>query len=324
MKSGSASEMSRRSVPSHLRHQKFSVPGAGTYNARDSVQVLRRDRLSVQDCTWQTTRRGFIDLPKNNPGPGTYNVENLQQVADSNRCKAMEAGFAVPLGPKDAMLTAVNKNQNPGPGSHHIRPLDSRKPGAHSTLGLAGPAKPLPDNGVPGPGTYEVDNNLPVPSFKICQDTQFNDKQESYIKQKGESIGPNHYHPMKPQEGMPGTTIGLADRKEEITTSKFTPAPNRYNITGDFDFRDPLNLNDKTGKLAKFAFGIKPNVKNCNQDVPGPGTYEVDQYPMNQKNIAYWIGTDVRRDLGVPGAKDFPGPGHYEHGQQMHPGAYIS
>lgn len=125
---------------------------------------------------------------------------------------------------------------------------------------------------------------------------------------------------------MPGTIIGLSNRQEEVTTAKFTPAPNRYQILGDFDFRDPLKLGDKqaTGKLAKFAFGIKPNLKNQNQDVPGPGTYEVDQYPMNQQNIAYWIGTDHRRDLGVPGAKDFPGPGEYEHGQQMHPGPYIS
>lgn len=77
MKANSKLEMSRRSVPVHLRTEKFKTPGAGTYNARDSVQVLKRDRNSVQDCTWQTTRRGFIDLPKNNPGPGTYQVENL-------------------------------------------------------------------------------------------------------------------------------------------------------------------------------------------------------------------------------------------------------
>jgi len=36
-----------------------------------------------------------------------------------------------------------------------------------------------------------------------------------------------------------------------------------------------------TGKLPKFAFGIKPNFKVSNLEVPGPGSYEVDQYPMN-------------------------------------------
>lgn len=42
----------------------------------------------------------------------------------------------------------------------------------------------------------------------------------------------------------------------------FTPAPNRYVILGDFDFRDPNNFNDKTGKLPKFAFGIKTTLKS--------------------------------------------------------------
>jgi hypothetical protein len=51
---------------------------------------------------------------------------------------------------------------------------------------------------------------------------------------------------------------------------------------GDFDFRDSNNLTDvSAGKLAKFAFGIKPNIKPNNMDIPGPGSYETDQYPMN-------------------------------------------
>ena len=32
---------------------------------------------------------------------------------------------------------------------------------------------------------------------------------------------------------------------------------------------------------------------------------------MNHKNPAYWIGTDVRKDLGVPYAYMYPGPDHY-------------
>lgn len=54
--------------------------------------------------------------------------------------------------------------------------------------------------------------------------------------------------------------------------------------------------------MPKFAFGIKPQTKPKGIDVPGPGTYETDTYPMNQQNIAYWIGTDVRRDLSVRNA----------------------
>lgn len=75
---------------------------------------------------------------------------------------------------------------------------------------------------------------------------------------------------------MKGTIIGNAERHEDAVTSKFTPAPNRYNITGDFDFRDPNNPGEKSGKLPKFAFGIKTEIKPDSRDVPGPGTYETD------------------------------------------------
>ena len=59
------------------------------------------------------------------------------------------------------------------------------------------------------------------------------------------------------------------------------PAPDAYNILGDFDFRDPSNPDDKTGKKAKFFFGMKTNMRQKNLDMPGPGEYEVDQIPMN-------------------------------------------
>lgn len=65
-------------------------------------------------------RGGFNELPQDNPGPGTY--KTLQ--AESPRSKSLEAGFAFPLGPKDSTLANVLKNQNPGPGSHDIPPLD--------------------------------------------------------------------------------------------------------------------------------------------------------------------------------------------------------
>ena len=59
------------------------------------------------------------------------------------------------------------------------------------------------------------------------------------------------------------------------------PAPNRYKILGDFDFKDTTDTKNTTGKLPKFAFGIKPNMKPRGIDVPGPGTYETDTLPQN-------------------------------------------
>jgi hypothetical protein len=50
----------------------------------------------------------------------------------------------------------VKKNQNPGPGAHNVRTKDNDFTFPSKTMGSAGPAKALPDNGVPGPGTYQL------------------------------------------------------------------------------------------------------------------------------------------------------------------------
>lgn len=84
---------------------------------------------------------------------------------------------------------------------------------------------------------------------------------------------------------------------------------------GDFDFRDPTKPEERNGgKLPKFAFGLKPNVKSSNVDTPGPGEYNTDKYPMSQKNISYFIGNEVRRDAGIPFSHLYPGPGQYDIG----------
>jgi hypothetical protein len=77
---------------------------------------------------------------------------------------------------------------------------------------------------------------------------------------------------------------------------------------GDFDFFDP-KYPEKGGKQAKGHMGAKTNPKTQSLDVPGPGSYEIDVYPSNQKNIGFCFGLGTRRELGVPNAQEMPGPG---------------
>jgi hypothetical protein len=91
-----------------------------------------------------------------------------------------------------------------------------------------------------------------------------------------------------------------------------SPAPNRYQIYGDFEFKDANDPKNTCSKTPKFAFGIKNNIKPSNIDVPGPGAYETDVIPTNQKNLAYGMGTDVRRGLNARNSHMFPGPGLYD------------
>lgn len=159
-------------------------------------------------------------------------------------------------------------------------------------------------------------------------------------------IGPNTYSPWSEKAGWEkGTRIGLEQRLGDKVMSPLppkqndyikygnlpkqtppkymgAPAPNTYSIKGDFDFRDPTNPDRSAGKLPKFAFGVSLPTKTRNMDMPGPGTYETDTIPMNQKKLAYWIGTDVRKPLGVHNAHLYPGPGEYET-VERNPGPYI-
>lgn len=83
----------------------------------------------------------------------------------------MEDGYAFPLGPKDAMLAAVSKNLNPGPGTHNLKSsLSEVNLRAHKTMGLPQPPAPYIDNGVPGPGAYTRESLDRIPTFKIMNE----------------------------------------------------------------------------------------------------------------------------------------------------------
>lgn len=89
-------------------------------------------------------------------------------------------------------------------------------------------------------------------------------------------VGPHSYTPQGHPDWHRGVVIGTSRRHEETGSFVASPAPNRYQTLGDFDFRDPADLKNSVGKVPKFAFGIKPPMKPRGIDVPGPGTYETD------------------------------------------------
>ena len=233
----------------------------------------------------------------------------------------MAPGFAFPLGPKDATQQSTYKNQSPGPGSHDLSPLHSGI--QRSILGGKLESEGIIDNGNPGPATYEIKSIDKIPNFLISKPSprtkQFETWQEYSAPKK--VVGPETYSPKYPSDFNKGVKIGRSERKEEQTTAMLTPAPNHYSFTGDFDFRDPTDPNSHSGKNPKFAYGIKPALKSNNLDFPGPGTYFGDgnpqPLPMNQPNISYWIGTDIRRDMSVPNSHLLPGPGEYEPDQSL-------
>ena len=191
-------------------------------------------------------------------------------------------------------------------------------------------------NGVPSPGQHEPYYPQEAPQWSFGKPPQeARDKTELLANLGPGTHNPNNStmfgkenaigakFPMTAKGGKgpavdDGTELSakirnVQKKKRDQVQFMGVPGP-QYNIPGDFDFPDPRNpddVNAPTKKKAKFAFGMKFNTRAKNLDMPGPGEYETDQIPMNHKNPAYWIGTDVRKDLGVPYAYMYPGPDHY-------------
>jgi len=94
----------------------------------------------------------------------------------------------------------------------------------------------LIDNGNPAPNAYNPDQKDSIPSYLIMQ-RQSKSKTGDVVR----TVGPAHYNPKWPNEyhpGQQGISFGTAVRKDEDTTIKHNPAPNAYNLLGDFDFKD--------------------------------------------------------------------------------------
>jgi hypothetical protein len=135
-------------------------------------------------------------------------------------------------------------------------------------------------------------------------DTAKTNKQEEKNKA---TVGPSSYspknHTLKRTDFLNAKSIGNSKRIDMVLTDKI-PGPGTYNINGDFE---------KAQEKPKFHMGIKTtSFMGKNLDMPGPGEYETDVIPIHHSNVAHFIGTSVRSDLGVGKAYMFPGPGEYE------------
>lgn len=219
----------------------------------------------------------------------------------------------------------------PGPDKYDPAPL---KVGYMKRI-LGGAMNPIEkDEKFPGPGTYnpggsydpESGNTIKgVPSFKIVKpgQTKVNERTKGSVPVREEVNGPWTYAPEYPTHVSKGVRMGTSVRVAD-TTHAGKPAPNKYVIAGDFDFKDPNNREESLGKDPKFHFGMNSKTRDRNLDMPGPGEYDMNVYPSNQANIQHVLGSDYRKDMSVPNAHLYPGPGSYEPFMDIAEGAAIS
>ena len=180
---------------------------------------------------------------------------------------------------------------------------------AKSILGGPLEDKQLLDNGMPGPGAYNANPIHSVPGFVLvpAANTAKRDGADLEKMERTRDVGPHSYQPKNPNlartDNLKKNSIGGALRQDLVPRAK-VPGPGNYVITGDFD---------KAQEKPKFHMGIKTqNFMGKNLDMPGPGEYETDVIPIHHSNVAHFVGTSVRSDLGVGKAYMYPGPGEYE------------
>lgn len=171
------------------------------------------------------------------------------------------------------------------------------------------PKRPF-DNGNPGPGAYTNNPNHSIPSFVIFDLEKLTkprrDDKEREVRQRTVDVGPLSYSPRNPSlyrtDNLKKNSIGNSLRSDIIPRTK-VPGAGTYAIKGQFE---------KSQENPKFHMGIKTEgFMGRNLDFPGAGEYETDVIPIHHSNVAHFIGTSVRSDLGVGKAYMYPGPGEY-------------
>ena len=118
-------------------------------------------------------------------------------------------------------------------------------------------------------------------------------------------VGPGTYTPFNPSLQQSNHlkahfSIGHSKRQDLVRKGK-SVGPGAYEYDDGFKKQPKFHLGQKTTSFM-----------GKNLDMPGPGEYETDVIPVHHSNVAHFIGTSVRSDLGVGKAYMYPGPQEYE------------
>eukprot|EP00352_Strombidinopsis_acuminata_P005172 CAMPEP_0176366144 /NCGR_PEP_ID=MMETSP0126-20121128/20973_1 /TAXON_ID=141414 ORGANISM="Strombidinopsis acuminatum, Strain SPMC142" /NCGR_SAMPLE_ID=MMETSP0126 /ASSEMBLY_ACC=CAM_ASM_000229 /LENGTH=334 /DNA_ID=CAMNT_0017723445 /DNA_START=434 /DNA_END=1438 /DNA_ORIENTATION=+ len=261
----------------HLRPIKVNGPGPGSYKLHDSEEYSEEMLKANKIVLLVILKREWSQLPKKNPAPNAYSMTQHMGSEDAGRL----TGYSFPQGSRDDQAAIFRSKLTVGPGSHNTAgPLPftngtgKLRPGKSILGGPKGEKKTL-DNGFPGPGHYDPAN------AKNRLEEGVTMAQRYAYEKASDNPGPAHYKANHIAETSKSIKFGTSERPGLIK-NMLVPGPDKYNITGDFDFRDQSKNDGKEGgKVPKFCFGMKPNLRAKNLDQPGPGEYEVDFVPMN-------------------------------------------
>ncbi|KAL4449215.1 hypothetical protein ABPG74_015597 [Tetrahymena malaccensis] len=268
----------------------LQTPGPGAYDINDQfTEKFNQSKYILktnQSDTLKAQKSEEYLTPSTQPGPGDYFQE-------STFLNSKGTTFA-----KSGRMT-MKQDSTPGPGHFNISTtqFSSHK---NFTLGQKISVKDKFKSSVPGPGTYDITVNLRKPTIRmgaslrtglVMSDTPGPGSYLSTNFSRDDTL--KEINAKQPQN----RGLGFSRRPDLVPNIK-TPGPGNYDI--------PSSLGQSPH--AKISANVNKGKWKVQQEVPGPGSYNINQSSIDLSKGAKIKGKHNKIESSI----NFPGPGSYD------------
>lgn len=324
IKSSPAYRMSK--TPKKINYNNH-VPGPGEYKTKEYFGKTFIKRTSdIFGSKKESIFEKCIQKEKNNPGPGTYEIDEKKYLKSSKSCifgksdkfekiKNDTPGVGkyniykennIGEGPiyqfgksKKKDIFMEEKDINIGPGAYeNKREFDNNNINGNNynkgTFSKSEKYKKIKNN-TPGVGQYNITNEYKIKSNKNSMGTS---EKKSIFYKKESNLGPGSYNTI---ESSLNSSIGFKFSKDEKLKNikSNTPGVGKYNID-----KDSLNIKKTEPKFSIGKQKKESIFNNKNNENLGPGSYNEPQI-----NITGYKFSKQPKFKKI--RNDTPGPGAY-------------
>lgn len=160
-----------------------------------------------------------------------------------------------------------------------------------------------------GPGSY--DYKRPSSDFNRSATSAFH--KPISVGKRPQELGPppNQYNPAPTYRTAPAACASFKSRTRRDAQMN---APNSYPAPGSYEVKDDVIKSTVNPMSSVFKSRVRRELKELNEDVPGPGAYdphdklESDATPFYR---LHYLAISAPA-MPLPKAKPNPGPGHYD------------
>lgn len=198
----------------HVKWKKKGGPGPGSYDMSSSMKIYQPSETNSNKTTWSKAHRD-AGLKKDGIAANHYNPVLVN---------AGNYMYSFPKASKGDEVGEAKSSAAPGPGAYEVRKDEVNLVGKPNFGGRNENEKL--DNGVPGPGQYDMDPRYPVPGFVIVPHTnkRKSDDDDDDEDKRREPVGPQKYEPAFPAHTSTGVRFGTSTR-DDFQQKFFTPGP---------------------------------------------------------------------------------------------------